>query len=122
MVDLKKIQFKGYFIHKNDSVTYKLLYIYENDEETTLKNLISIQEEDFAILYKKGNHIFIKTFISGENFKDFYQNNYLILNGKSYIKTPRIYESIISYIEMKEKLNERNRELKKQMIKINRKR
>ena len=80
MVDLKKIQFKGYFIHKNDSVTYKLLYIYENDEETTLKNLISIQEEDFAILYKKGNHIFI------------------------------------------EKLNERNKELKKQMIKINRKR
>ena len=122
MVDLKKIQFKGYFTHKNDSVTYKLLYIYENDEETTLKNLISIQEEDFAILYKKGNHIFIKTFISGENFKDFYQNNYLILNGKSYIKTPRIYESIISYIEMKEKLNERNKELKKQMIKINRKR
>lgn len=122
MVDLKKIQFKGYFIHKNDSVTYKLLYIYENDEETTLKNLVSIQEEDFAILYKKGNHIFIKTFISGENFKDFYQNNYLILNGKSYIKTPRIYESIISYIEMKEKSNERNKELKKQMIKINRKR
>lgn len=122
MVDLKKIQFKGYFIHKNDSVTYKLLYIYENDEETTLKNLISIQEEDFAILYKKGNHIFIKTFISGENFKDFYQKNYLILNGKSYIKTPRIYESIISYIEMKEKSNERNKELKKQMIKINRKR
>lgn len=119
MVDLKKLRFKGYFLHKNGSITYNLFCIYDENYRKSFERYINSIDEEYAILVKKNMHLFVKTFDKGEDLKNFYEENYSLLKSKAIFKTNEIYKSILDFVDIKHKLIENNNILEND---INRKR
>lgn len=119
MVDLSKLRFKGYFLHKDGKVTYNLFCIYDENYRETFERYINSIDEEYAILMQKDVHLFLKTFDKGIELKEFYEKNHSLLNGKVIFKTKDFYKSILDFVDIKHKLIENNNILEND---INRKR
>lgn len=110
MLNLNDLSFKNYFVLKDGIKSYITLTVVKQDLERAFRNLI-VQESENTIMTvdESRKTIVIKNFDSATELSKFYDENYDLIAGHSFIKASKLTLSILWLVNIK-KLSEKDLE------------